>query len=328
MNGPIIIVGVPRSGTSLLTAVLNRHAKVYISPESHFFFRIWGNRRILGNLSKPSNFDKLKPYFQSLKYIGSGWANTDIDISRLKEKFYQEEKQDYESLFITFLKILSEQKNKEMFGEKTPLHLYFLPQMVKSFKDIKIIHVIRDGRGTVSSLLGTDWGKDLITYSIFWKNCMTLIRHFMSVNALEMLEIKFEDLVVQPENTLNKICDYINVNFTDSLMDVIYSNTSSKSAKSSYKKGFDETAITRWKTNLSAEQIAMVESIMHPELSAFGYDLTSDKGSLKRGFGIDQVNIKKVYQPFRTAVLRRLCQVGAVSRFNPDYSVSIKNLQA
>lgn len=323
MNGPIIIVGVPRSGTSLLTAVLNRHAALYIAPESHFFFRIWGNRRMLGNLYDPNNFDKLIPYFQTLKHIGSGWANTEINIQMLKERFYQQNEHDYDSLFLSFLKMLSEDKSKENFGEKTPLHLYFLPHMVKSFEGIKIIHVIRDGRGTVSSLLGTDWGKDLITYSIFWKNCINLMRKFKAETNFKILEVKFEDLVVQPEKSLNQICDYLNVNYTSSLMDVIYTNTSSKSAKNSYTKGFDEKAIGRWKTNLSPDQIALLESIAYEELIAFDYDLETDLNSGLNRVTKSLIKLKKVYQPFRTTILRNLCQFGTVSLFNPDYRVSI-----
>jgi hypothetical protein len=323
VNGPIIIVGVPRSGTSLLTAVLNRHTAVYIAPESHFFFRIWGNRRLLGNLDDPNNFDKLIPYFQTLKHIGSGWANTEINIEMLKESFYQQNEHDYDSLFLSFLKMLSENKSKQNFGEKTPLHLYFLPHLVNSFKDIKIIHVIRDGRGTVSSLLGTDWGKDLITYSIFWKNCINLMRKFKTETNFKMLQVKFEDLVIQPEKSLNQICDYLNIDYTSSLMDVIYTNTSSKSAKNSYTKGFDGKAITRWKTNLTADQIVLIESIIHQELMALDYDLEIDKHSGRHGFTPLLVKLKEVYQPFRTTILRNVCQLGTVSLFNPGYKVSI-----
>jgi hypothetical protein len=325
VNGPIIIVGVPRSGTSLLTAVLNRHAAVYIAPESHFFFRIWGNRRRLGNLNDPNNFDKLIPYFQTLKHIGSGWANTEINIPMLKERFYQQDEQNYDNLFLSFLKMLAEDKSKQIFGEKTPLHLYFLPHMVKSFKNIKIIHVIRDGRGTVSSLLGTDWGKDLITYSIFWKNCLNLVRKFKAEANFKMLEVKFEDLVVQPEKSLNHICNFLNVNYTSSLMDVIYTNTSSKSARNSYTKGFDEKAIKRWKTNLSTDQIALIESIIHQELLAFDYELETNKHSGLSGLTQLQLKLKEDYQLFRTTILRKVCQLGTVSLFNPDYKVPIKN---
>ena len=202
MRGPVMIVGIPRSGTSLLTALLNNHPDVYIAPESHYFFYLWGSRRILGQPITPSVFNKFECYFSSLQNIGSGWKKTKFSIPELKEKFFKQTDLSYERLLDLFLEMLAEKAGKQVYGEKTPLHLYFLQTIYTSYQDASVIHVVRDGRAVVSSLLSTGWGGNHIEYSLFWKNGINLANRYRALNETRYLQIKYEDLLLESERVL------------------------------------------------------------------------------------------------------------------------------
>lgn len=325
LRHPIMIVGVPRSGTSLLTATLNNHPNLYISPESHYFFYVWGNRKIFGDLNKSQNFEKLLPYFESLKYIGSGWANTEIDTSTLRDKFFELEEKSYENLFLVFMELLAREKNKKIFGEKTPLHLYFLPTILRFYNNVKIIHVVRDARAVVSSLLGTNWGKDLIIYSLFWKNCIGLIQKFKNAAQGNILEIKFEEMVEKPTKILSEICEFLEVPYFSSILDVQYINTSSENAKKSYTKGFDRNAISRWKLSLSEKEISVIESITKNELLLYGFELNDQVQLVNKNFTFNSLMLRKFYHSSRNKILRSMCDIGFISLFNSTYKIPIRS---
>jgi len=55
MRGPVFIVGGPRSGTTLLRNLLNRHPAIAICRETECFHWVYARRLRFGSLSKPSN---------------------------------------------------------------------------------------------------------------------------------------------------------------------------------------------------------------------------------------------------------------------------------
>ncbi len=51
---PVFVVGAPRTGTTLVKEILNRHPDVHLFDEVHFFERVWDDRGRLGDLTDPA----------------------------------------------------------------------------------------------------------------------------------------------------------------------------------------------------------------------------------------------------------------------------------
>ena len=319
-----MIVGIPRSGTSLLTAILNNHPDVYIAPESHFFFYLWGSRRILGQTITPTTFNKLEPYFSSLKNIGSGWMKTHFSTETLRENFFKQDNLTYEKLFDLFLEMLAETAGKQIYGEKTPLHLYFLPKIYSAYKDASIIHVVRDGRAVVCSLLSTGWEGNHIDFSLFWKNGINLGERYRNYSGTRYLQVKYEDLLTQPDSVLRTICDYLQINFSKKLLEVNYTNTSFGDSKKDYRGGFDQQALSRWQTTLPKESLAQIEQLIAGELRTLNYPLTTSNNKEISPLLALRLQATKHYYPLKNALFRYAAHSGILSLLQKNYAIPIR----
>ncbi len=47
---PIFVVGTPRSGTTLTARILNRHSRIFMPGETHFFDDVYSRRREFGSI--------------------------------------------------------------------------------------------------------------------------------------------------------------------------------------------------------------------------------------------------------------------------------------
>lgn len=98
--------------------------------------------------------------------------------------------------------------------EKTPKHVRAIPEIVAAFEGhVKIIHLVRDGRNVVTShhpnaaeryyVSPERWVADV---GAGW------------VNKQHTLLVRYEDLVQQPRQTLDVICEYLNLPFDERLL--------------------------------------------------------------------------------------------------------------
>jgi len=100
-NGPVFIVGMPRSGTTLLKMMMCAHSKIAIPPETHFFTKLYSQKDIIGDLKKDQNLHKLWLLLLKNKYF------TDLKIKNikiLKECIYNSDR-SYKEIFKIIFKM-------------------------------------------------------------------------------------------------------------------------------------------------------------------------------------------------------------------------------
>ena len=146
---PVFIVGTPRSGTTLMAVLLDRHSNIAIGPETQFFTEF-----IPKNWSKktPDTHEQLVDSALAFKRI----ADFNFDRDQLLHHF-----EKYELTLPNLLRAIIEvhaiRNSKWRPGEKSPHHLQHIPTILNHFPEAKIICVLRDGRDVVRSLLDTPW---------------------------------------------------------------------------------------------------------------------------------------------------------------------------
>lgn len=116
---PVFIVGSPRSGTTFLRIVLNRHPCLAICGETRFFAEVYKRRRLFGDLVNPANRRRLVERYLSTARI----RRLELDVPGLKEKLLREAT-SYRALFTGILEYHAESQGKKRFGEKTPHHVF------------------------------------------------------------------------------------------------------------------------------------------------------------------------------------------------------------
>ena len=157
----------------------------------------------------------------------------------------------------------------------------------KSLKP-KLLHVVKDGRAVMASYLRRQPTLNVEKLSQKWSQRVTASqRLFDDFPAANRLRIAYEHLATAPETTLQKVCDFLGVEFTPALMcywenehHFISGNTGTRSLVQKYRHkakttevshrnyklyaeevGFQIKLDLRWKTELSSEQLQVFEQV-------------------------------------------------------------------
>ena len=146
-NLQIFIVGMARSGTTLLSEILNSHSQIAVTHETHYFRKYWEKPE----LSSQENRKRLLLSFLNSKEF------LQFDFSeKLNDVIYQEALRKLDNGQSEFLGIVLDKfiikKNKLYWCEKTPSHLLHVPEISQLFPGSKFICLIRDPRDVCLSL--------------------------------------------------------------------------------------------------------------------------------------------------------------------------------
>lgn len=214
----IFLVGCPRSGTTLLQTLLASHPEIISFPESHFFNNLLPEnepkRRLLGIAS-----NRTKP--RLAKFLrDSGVENSKRFLPKMLLFVGQ-----YIGHFVSVLDSLTLELNKTVWVEKTPLHLHYLDLIEKSIPGVKFIHLVRNGADVVASLYDVSrknpkvWGgaRELEDCVNRWVGDVEITkRHLHKSNHIL---VKYGDLVRDSPVELKKLCDFIGVDFDESILE-------------------------------------------------------------------------------------------------------------
>jgi len=274
-KAPVFVLGCGRSGTKLLYHTLLSAGGFAVYHSESNAFNLIGLR--FGNLARRENRRVLLDHWlRSKLFYRSGLTREEIEPKILDEARNAGD----------FLRILMEtiarKQGVERWAECTPLHLLYLPLIKKLFPDALIVHIIRDGRDVTVSLDRIGWIKPLrwdkkrklLAPAIFWRWIVGKGRRYGSTMGGDYMEVHYEDVVERPRETLARIGTFIE---HDLDYDRIEQNAqgSMVDPNSSFRGDGQEkesNPVGRWKTVLSQEQIAQVESLIADRLKETGYD--------------------------------------------------------
>lgn len=200
---PIIIGGCGRSGTTLMRVMLDTHPSICCGPESHLFLPHRPNIRTLANRF--------------------GLKEADVQLF-LRQSRSQAEFID------TFFRGYSTRQQKPRWAEKTPRNVNQLDFIFRHFPHARFIHMLRDGRDTVCSLR-THPRHKVVNGSLVkldtWhplEDCIS--RWVTDVQAglryredPRYLEIRYEDLVSRPRETLERVFAFVGEPFDERVLD-------------------------------------------------------------------------------------------------------------
>jgi omega-hydroxy-beta-dihydromenaquinone-9 sulfotransferase len=147
----IFVVGYSRSGTKMMSDLLEKSNVVLRPPEIHFFGTIINPEREndkLINIS--STLDKIS----SIQKKGLNFAYPLSNENKIKliEKYFN--KKDVAlpvEIYLAYFNFFKLQSDKEFFCDATPRNIYYIDFLLKSFPNAKFIYMLRDPRENVFS---------------------------------------------------------------------------------------------------------------------------------------------------------------------------------
>lgn len=320
----IFVTGASRSGTTLMSFVLDNHRSVFGLKELHFFGQVWDPR-------SPARFT----HAQALEAVASilahqqdgvlSWKVTDAHrreaaaiVADCGENFT-----DPAVLFAAAVIRLANAAGKTIPCEQTPRNIFYGESLLKAFPTAHIVHMVRDPRAVMASqkkrwqrrrLAAT--GASVPRYQTLrvWVNYHPYTAAKLWCGAADAAEklsshprvtlVRFEDLVQQPESTVRMLCDRLKLDYDPRMLEVEHINSSHQSSVGGARKGLHADAVGRWKDVLDETEIAIAERYCGAHMKRFGYDTGSDnaRGETLAEFG---------YQ------LRYLAHLGGVLLVNP-----------
>lgn len=269
---PLFIFGSARAGTTLLRLMLNMHSEIAIPPESHFLLHVLKKYPPTAMLNESEVAEVLTiivnhPRFQFWNIPDVTATLTDqikapVSLAELVDQLFR-------------LQIKPTQKPR--WGDKTPAYFTIIPELKKMFPQAQMIAYVRDGRDVAISLKQQGWhGWCIYQRARYWQTCAERMTDLKKERNSFFL--RYEELISDPENTLKRLCAYLEIGFEPQMLayDQQYKNNITadeqkigihkKLARKPTKKDKE-----RWKVESSTFEVWAFESVAYDTLQKSGY---------------------------------------------------------
>lgn len=214
MTAPMpFIVGVPRSGTTLLRWMLDSHPALAIPPETDFL------SRPLGWLRFASPREALFRTVTRLPFKNGPWQDFGLDAHEFRAELRKIRPFDLGEGFRAFYRLYARNHNKPRYGDKTPLYCRQMARIESLLPEAHFIHIIRDGRDVALSLrpLWFSPGQDMQTLALYWCQLIQQTRA-AGQQCRAYMEIRYEQLITDPAPALHSICNFLKLDFDPAML--------------------------------------------------------------------------------------------------------------
>lgn len=203
---PIFIVGVPRSGTTLLASILSAHGRLACGPETAFFASLAAGEPLL----RPGDWPGAAISFaESTRLEGESLLER-YDVSRQELRgLLADAEPDPVGVLKALGEVTARRAGKARWMEKSPVHLLYVRQIRWWFPLAPIVRIVRDPRDVALSLTRVPWGPgDLIGGLLYWRRFHERSRSFFESDPISFT-VRYEDLVERPKETLRQVCSFL-----------------------------------------------------------------------------------------------------------------------
>jgi hypothetical protein len=269
---PVIVLGVRRSGTTLLRVMLDCNSQIAV-PDESFFVPQLAHR----HGSRPN----LDAFVEDLRRLPTlrDWG-VDIDDVRMRLRPGMPTGDAIATVFETY----AAARGKERWGDKTPLYMQHLRLLERLFPHALFVHLIRDGRDAALSFLAMpqqlvtqSWAhpRTAAAFACQWRMEVDDARALgRRVGPSRYLEVRYETLVAEPERELRRICDFAALPFEPAMLE--YSEH--EAAEQPHQQSLTNPptpGLRDWRREMSADGVAAFESVAGELLAELGYETRS-----------------------------------------------------
>lgn len=279
------IVGKGRSGTTLLSTILDSHPNVASATESRFLLLMWQRYKSLKKW-QPEMAEEVYETVLSdyrVRYLWDFHKNELLE--QLRSLPESTKVQDLIKAVYIFRNSSFEKGKIRFIVDKNPRYTLFIDRLADIFKEGKFVRIIRDPRDNITShvkftrkkvgLLSNKW----LAYNQQFDACA-------KEEPVRYATFKFENLVIDKVSFFN---DFEKFTRIDSLVDLEEKRLSykdefeakfSESLKEQHQasvKPLDPKKIGHYKQKLSKSQIRTIESVSFPYAEKYGYEIGDNK---------------------------------------------------
>ncbi|HSC74415.1 MAG TPA: sulfotransferase [Gaiellaceae bacterium] len=266
---PLLILGVRRSGTTLLRVMLDRHSQLAVPDESYFLPQL-ADRHL-----RHPEVDEFMDDLSRLDTVAEWDVPLDKVRARLRDGMSTGE------AIATVYSVYADQRGKPRWGDKTPMYMQNLRLLERLFPDARFVHLIRDGRD--AALAFRSMPRGIVTetwmhprtpadFACQWRTEVAAARRLGCRAGARYLEVRYEELVADVEAVLRRICGFAGLEYEPAMAD--YADDVDVSAKPHQQrlKQPPTTGVRDWRTQMPAADVEAFERVAGDLLLELGYD--------------------------------------------------------
>lgn len=281
---PLIVLGVGRSGTTLLRVMLDRNSELVIPDESFFVLQL------AHRYPRPP---RIGAFFDDLRRLARlrEWGLEPEDVRpRLHAGMTTGEA--VAAIFETY----AEKHGKPHWGDKTPLYMQHLPVLERLFPEALWLHLVRDGRDAALSFLalptgfsGRTWAQPRSTaqFAARWSVEIRSARALGRRAGERYLELRYEELVAHPERELRRVCEFASLPWEPAMLDYPGTIDIAKLPEHRRLTQPPTPGVRDWREQMRRQDALAFERVAGDVLRESGYELLEPSGrypSARGGF--------------------------------------------
>jgi len=276
-GSPVIIVGLSRSGSTLLARMLDAHSALAIFPETWCYVEL----DCLGCMQEFTD------EWQYILFLNRIWKHLREQNGPAARIVAEEgaKRPRYVGITAPMLQSMgqayAEARGAIFWGEKTPSHILFLPEIYKLFPNAKVLVMLRDPRDVLLSY-DERWGGGK-RKTEFIMMAAAQVRHNLTYfirrpgfSREQIFVIKYEELTAEPSRVLHAACRFLNLEFEPEMLQFHRQYANGRSAGQHHKllsAPATTERVGRYRECFSQLQIALVENFLAEEMNILGYPI-------------------------------------------------------
>ncbi|MBD0329311.1 MAG: sulfotransferase [Thermoleophilia bacterium] len=279
MSPPLLVLGVRRSGTTLLRVMLDRNSQLAVPDESYFVPQLAHRHR--GRPDPDAFVDDLR----RLPTLREWGVSPDEVRARLRPGMTTGE------AIGAIYEAYAAGRGKPRWGDKTPMYMDYLPLLERLFPRARFVHLIRDGRDAALSFLAMPAGVVTRTWmhprspaavAAQWRAQVRSARGLGArVGSTRYHELRYEELVADAEEALRRICAFAALPFEPAML--AYAGEA-EAARKPHQRSLERPptpGLRDWRADMSTEDRAAFEGVAGDLLAELGYE--TSRGPDARG---------------------------------------------
>jgi hypothetical protein len=272
------VVGARRSGVSLVQAIFDSHPSMAVPPECDFVVALAPDGRLPFGLRR----------FLDTLYADERFRRWRLPRAEVELSFTADPPQTYADAVRRVYMLWADRRGKPRYADKNPDHVLRIAALDALFPEARIIHVVRDGRDVAASSLELGWVKTIEQAALQWRRHVQAGRRAgRLLPSLRYHELRYEDLVGDPEATVRRLCQAIELPFHPAMLD--HRRSAAQVARPPAAYPHHNRYVTRrlmpglrdWRRDLPGEAVGRFELLAGPLLDELGYELHGQR--LARG---------------------------------------------
>lgn len=286
------IVGMGRSGTTLLLQILNAVPYCLSTPENHFVMTFYGKYAQQTDIDPNELIKDVQNYYWAKYKSKEGLNVWDLNF----DLFFDEIRHSPRPITYGYIckKYLLQHhflgRNNEQVSyiiDKDHDYTRWIPELLQLFPDAKFIVSVRDYRAVINSHRQSPNQRINISAftALLWRNNNRYVRQKSIEMPDRFLFIKYEDLVVQQAKVIQQLCDFLGMPFCENMLQshipmekwlTQHAQSPDMTARKAKKWGDLARPIyadlkEAWRDRLPADTIALADLICGKEAAYLGY---------------------------------------------------------